>query len=127
MADVGNATLDEGIDARLGRQIGPTDDDPVGAIERKCARRPKSHPAKEGDAHRVSGRERRRVILSTPVDSGGGFHAAMVLAHSSAAASSVTPGKSRRNSTAAANSPRCSKAARMAAASASVTANMPAA
>ena len=38
---------------------------------------------------------------------------------------SVTPGNSRRSSTAAANSPRCSKTARIAAASSSVTTNIP--
>jgi hypothetical protein len=49
---------------------------------------------------------------------------AIVRAHARASALSVTPGKSRRSSTAADSSPRCSKAARIAAASASVTTNM---
>jgi hypothetical protein len=52
-----------------------------------------------------------------------GFQAAMVRAHSRACTLSVTPGNSRRNSTAADNSPRCSNAARIAAASASETTN----
>jgi hypothetical protein len=55
---------------------------------------------------------------------GSGFQAAMVRAHSRASALSVTPGNNRRSSTAAANSPPWSKAARMAAASASETANI---
>jgi hypothetical protein len=47
----------------------------------------------------------------------------MVRAHSRASTMSVTPGNSRRSSTAAANSPRCSNTARIAAASASETTN----
>jgi hypothetical protein len=62
----------------------------------------------------------KRPILRT----GSGFHPAMVRAHARASASSVTLGNSRRSSTAAANSPPCSKAVRIAAASASVTVNM---
>ena len=48
----------------------------------------------------------------------------MVRTHSRACAVSVTPGNSRRSSTAADSSPRCSKAARIAAASASETTNI---
>jgi hypothetical protein len=51
----------------------------------------------------------------------------MVRAHSRACTLSVTPGNSRRNSTVAANSPRRSNAARIAAASASLTTNIAAA
>jgi hypothetical protein len=50
----------------------------------------------------------------------------MVREHSRACAVSVTPGNSRRSSTAADSSPPWSKAARMAVASASETTNMPA-
>jgi hypothetical protein len=53
-----------------------------------------------------------------------GFQPAMVRAQSRACALSVMPGKCRRNSTAAANSPPCSKAARIAAASSSEMTNM---
>ena len=55
-----------------------------------------------------------------------GFQAAMVRAQSRACTLSVMPGNSRRSSTAADNSPPRSNAARIAAASASVTTNMPA-
>jgi hypothetical protein len=55
---------------------------------------------------------------------GSGFQAAMIRAHSRACAVSVTPGNSRRSSTAADNSPSCSKVVRIAAASASETTNM---
>jgi hypothetical protein len=54
-----------------------------------------------------------------------GFQPAIARAHSRACAVSVTPGNSRRSSTAADSSPPRSKAARIAAASASVTTNMP--
>ena len=57
---------------------------------------------------------------------GRGFLQAIVRAQARACAVSVMLGNSRRSSTAAENSPRCSKAARIAAASASVTAIMPA-
>jgi hypothetical protein len=57
---------------------------------------------------------------------GGGCQPAMVRAQARACVVSVTAGNNRRNSTAADSSPRCSKAARIAAASASVTMNMPA-
>jgi hypothetical protein len=53
-----------------------------------------------------------------------GFQPAMVRAHSRAPALSAMPGNSRRSSTAAENSPPRSNAARIAAASASVTTNM---
>ena len=56
---------------------------------------------------------------------GRGFQPAMVRAHARACVLSVTPGKRRRNSTAADNSPPRLNAARIAAASASVTTNMP--
>jgi hypothetical protein len=49
---------------------------------------------------------------------------AMVRAHSRASVMSVINGNSRRNSTAAANSPFCSRAVRIAAASASETTNI---
>ena len=54
-----------------------------------------------------------------------GLQPAIVRAHSRACALSVMPGNSRRSSTAAANSPRCWKTARIAAASASLTTNIP--
>ena len=57
---------------------------------------------------------------------GRGFQPAMVRAQARACAVSVIAGNSRRNSTAADSSPRCSKAARITAASASVTTIMPA-
>jgi hypothetical protein len=56
---------------------------------------------------------------------GSGFQPAMARAHSRACMVSVINGNSRRSSTAAANSPLCSKAVRMAAASTSETTNMP--
>ena len=55
---------------------------------------------------------------------GQGFQLAMVRAHSRASVVSVTPGNSRRSSMAAANSPCCSTAARIAAASTSETTNI---
>jgi hypothetical protein len=66
---------------------------------------------------------RRRVGLGT--GSGRGPHPAMIMAHSRALALSVIPGNNRRSSMAAENSPPCSKAARIAAASASETTNIP--
>ena len=57
--------------------------------------------------------------------SGSGFQPAMMRAHSLAWTLSTMPGKRRRSSTAADSSPRCSKTARIAAASASDTTNMP--
>jgi hypothetical protein len=54
----------------------------------------------------------------------GGVHSAMVLAHCRALSLSVIPGNRRRTSIAADSSPSCSKAARIAAASASVTMNI---
>jgi hypothetical protein len=53
-----------------------------------------------------------------------GFHPAIDLTHSRALALSEMPGNRRRNSMAADSSPSCSKAARIAAASASVTRNI---
>ena len=53
-----------------------------------------------------------------------GLQPAMALAHANASALSVMPGNRLRSSTAAANSPPWSKAARIAAASVSVTTNM---
>src|SRR5262249_4813211 len=55
---------------------------------------------------------------------GRGFQPAIVRAHSRARAVSVMAGNSRRTSTAAANSPRCSKGARIASASASLITNI---
>jgi hypothetical protein len=55
---------------------------------------------------------------------GGGVHPAIVRAQARAFALSVTPGNRRRNSIAADNSPSSWNAVRMAAASASVTANI---
>jgi hypothetical protein len=56
---------------------------------------------------------------------GSGFQPAMVRAHSRATSVSVIPGNSRRNSTAAENSPSRSNTVRIASASASVTTNIP--
>ena len=54
-----------------------------------------------------------------------GFQPAMVAAQIAARVWSRTPGNKRRSSTAAASSPPCSQAVRIAAASASETTNMP--
>ena len=67
-----------------------------------------------------------RVSSGVPAGSGvagraGALQPAMVLAQARACAVSVTPGNSRRSSATADSSPRCSKAARIAVASASVT------
>ena len=67
---------------------------------------------------------RNRGGLGSRFNGRNGFQPAMVPAHSRACALSVTPGNSRRSSTAAENSPRCSNAARIAAASASLTTNI---
>ena len=56
---------------------------------------------------------------------GSGFHPAIVRAHCRAMALSSISGNRRRNSTAADNSPSRSKMSRMAAASSSVTTNIP--
>jgi hypothetical protein len=56
---------------------------------------------------------------------GSGIHPAMVLAHARAFVLSLSPGNRRRNSIAADNSPSSLKMARIAAASASVTTNIP--
>jgi hypothetical protein len=56
---------------------------------------------------------------------GGSRSAPLIRAHSLACALLVTPGNSRRSSTAADSSPPRSNAMRIAAASASVTTNMP--
>jgi hypothetical protein len=53
-----------------------------------------------------------------------GCHSAMVRTHSRAHATLPTPGNSRRNSTTAESSPRCSKAVRIMAACASLTENI---
>jgi hypothetical protein len=65
----------------------------------------------------------RLLGASFVVDSG--FQPAMVRAHASACTLSVTLGNSRRSSIAADSSPCCSKAARIASASASETTNIP--
>ena len=66
----------------------------------------------------------RRTGGRLTLRSGSGFQAAMVLANSRACALSAMPGNRRRSSTAAENSPPWLNAARIAAASASVTTNI---
>jgi hypothetical protein len=67
-----------------------------------------------------AGRSARRR-LTTRGFGGSGCHPAMVRAQARALALSLTPENSRRSSMAADSSPSCSKMARIAAASASVT------
>jgi hypothetical protein len=74
------------------------------------------------EARRYRGAFRRRVGLGG--GSGRGPQPAMIMAHSRALALSVIPGNNRRSSMAAENSPPCSKAARIAAASDSETTNI---
>jgi hypothetical protein len=74
------------------------------------------------EARRYRGAFRRRGGLGS--GSGRGPQPAMIMAHSRALALSVMPGKNRRNSMAADSSPPRSKAARIAAASASLTMNI---
>ena len=80
-----------------------------------------------GDYRRWADRTLCRPLLGSLTSrgfTGSGFQPAMIRAQSRACALSVTPGNKRRSSTAADSSPPRSKAARIAAASASVTTNM---
>jgi Transposase DDE domain group 1 len=81
---------------------------------------------KEGTGERMGYRRWPESSLVRPGE-GRGFQPAMVRAHARACVSSVTPGNRRRSSTAADSSPPRSKALRIAAASASLTTNIPAA
>ena len=80
-----------------------------------------------GDYRRWADRTLCRPLLGSLTSrgfTGSGFQPAMIRAQSRACALSLTPGNKRRSSTAADSSPPRSKAARIAAASASVTTNM---
>ena len=90
------------------------------AADRRAAKNSAIAPA-AGPRQRT---RRSRGGLGIRFTGRSGFQPAMVRAHSRACALSVMPGNRRRSSTAAANSPRCSNAARIAAASASVTTNI---
>jgi hypothetical protein len=83
----------------------------------------------KGQGRRAAAHGGYRPLMGRPGLTGrsgtaSGFQPAMVLAHRRASALSVMPGNSRRSSTAADNSPPRLNAARIAAASASVTTNI---
>jgi hypothetical protein len=87
------------------------------------------HLASRARRATAEGPERQPSERNRPIGrgiTGRGFQPAMVRAHSRACMVLVINGNSRRSSTAAANSPCCSKAVRIAAAATSETTNIPA-
>jgi hypothetical protein len=89
----------------------------LACVEPRC-------PGLRSQPRQTTRRNRGRFGSSFNGRTGSSFQLAMVRTHSRACALSVMPGNRRRNSIAADSSPRCSKVARIAAASASVTTNM---
>jgi hypothetical protein len=106
----------------------------LGRVSRSHSVRPTAHSGRQPMCRTGSVTRRGRVQGSRPLPGcnrladrwrlGSGSQPAMFRAHSRACALSVMPGNSRRSSTAADISPRCSNTARIAAASASLTTNM---
>ncbi len=80
-----------------------------------------------GAGYAAAGRDARRRLARRGLTggNGNGCQLAMLLAHNRVFSLLARPGNSRRSSTAAASSPPCSKASRIAAASASDKANIP--
>ncbi len=100
--------------------------EPKGRVVQAKCRLPRLSRECRNQAGGVGSRLLGRARGTEFCGAGSGFQPAMVRAQARACAVSVTPGNSRRNSTAADSSPCCSKAARIAAASASVTTIIPA-